>query len=38
MNIDNDPSGSVNDGQFIDQQSDYQFLKKTSAPWAKIVY
>jgi len=29
----NKPSGSVKGGGFLDQLSDYQLLKKDSAPW-----
>jgi hypothetical protein len=25
--------GSIKDGEFLDQLSDYQLLKKTSIPW-----
>jgi hypothetical protein len=30
---DNETSGSVNGGEFLDQLSDCQLLKKDSAPW-----
>jgi hypothetical protein len=31
---DNEPSGFVKGGEFLDQLSDYQLLKKDSAPWS----
>jgi hypothetical protein len=30
----NQPSGSTKDGGFLAQLSDYQLLKKDSAPWS----
>jgi hypothetical protein len=27
------PSGFINDGEFLDQLSDYQLLKKDTVPW-----
>lgn len=29
----NEPSGSISGGELLDQLSDYQILKKTSAPY-----
>jgi hypothetical protein len=29
----NEPSGSIKGGEFLDQLSDCQLLKKDSAPW-----
>jgi hypothetical protein len=30
----NEPSGSIKDGEVLESLSDYQFLKKDSAPWS----
>ena len=35
---DNEPSGSVKCGEFLDQLQTSQLLKKDSAPWSKEVY
>jgi hypothetical protein len=32
--LDNEPSASIKDGEFIDYLSEYQLLKKESAPWS----
>jgi len=29
-----EPSGSMKGGEFLEQLSDYQFLKKDSVPWS----
>jgi hypothetical protein len=33
----NGPSGSITGAEFLDQLSDYQFLKKDSTPWSQSV-
>jgi hypothetical protein len=33
----NEPFGSINDWEFLDWLSDYQLLKKDSAPWSWLV-
>ena len=32
---DNEPSGSIKCGEFLDYLKKYQLLKKDSAPWSK---
>jgi hypothetical protein len=31
---DNEPSGSIKCGEFLDKLSDYYLVKKTTAPWS----
>jgi hypothetical protein len=33
----NVPSGSLTGMEFLDQLSDYQLLKKDSAPWSSVM-
>jgi hypothetical protein len=33
----NEPLGSIKDGEFLGQLSDYQLLKKDSVPWSYSV-
>jgi hypothetical protein len=33
---DTEPSGSIEGGKFFDHLSDYQVLKKDSAPWSSV--
>jgi hypothetical protein len=34
----NEPSDSMQGGEFIDQVSDYKLLKEDSAPWISLYY
>jgi hypothetical protein len=33
----NEPSGSIKDGEFLDYLSNYNLLKKDSAPWSSLL-
>jgi hypothetical protein len=34
----NEPAGSIKGGEFLDHMSDYQILKKDSAPWKNLHF
>jgi hypothetical protein len=34
---DNEPSGSIKGGEFLDQLNDYQDLKDESVPWSQFT-